>query len=78
MKTYSITAKGVKLLEESGKKKSQMERVLASILLEPKTSAELVKRFARSIPKANVYWYVNKLAKFGAIKASRKAAKVAD
>jgi hypothetical protein len=77
MKTYTITAKGTKQLEEMGKK-SQSARVLASIKKEPKTSSELVKQFARSIPKANIFWYVSKLKKFGAIKASsKKAAKVA-
>ena len=67
MKTYSITAKGVKHLEESGKK-YQSSRVLASIAKAPKTTGELIKQFARSMPKENVSWYVCKLAKFGAIK----------
>jgi hypothetical protein len=67
MKTYSITAKGTKQLEEMGKK-SQMARVLASIAKEPKTTGELSKQFTRSMPKANVAWYICTLAKEGAIK----------
>jgi hypothetical protein len=72
MKTYTITAKGTKQLEDMNK--TQMARVLASIAKAPKTSSELAKQFARSIPKANIFWYVSKLAKFGAVKAASKKA----
>jgi hypothetical protein len=75
MKTYVITAKGTKRLEEMGKK-SQMARVLAAISKAPKTTGELINQF-RSMPKENVSWYVCKLAKFGAIKASSKVKKAA-
>ena len=73
MKTYTITAKGTKQLEEMNKT-SQMARVLASFAKEPKTSSELAKQFARSIQKANIFWYVSKLAKLGAVKAATKKA----